>query len=285
MAVPSLSAATSGKPLLLAALRERIRRIEGLGGADGTAVVPLGVPELDAALPGGGLPLGSVHEVLGPEGDLDAGAVTAFAAVLLAKLAEGRGPVFWICRSPDLYAPGLAGFGLPPDRLVLVQAPGRGRRGEAEVLQTMEEALRAPQVGAVLAEVGRLDLSTSRRLHLAAQAGGVPGLLLRLRPQPMEASTAVTRWSVAALPHTALSGIDLPDGPPNGPVDRTFPPDLSHPVWRVELHRVRGGKPGIWHLSWLGSCLHGRPADMPAALDGPRSAASSGGSPDLRHAG
>ncbi len=226
---------------LLADLKERIRRIEGVGGADGTALVPLGLPDLDSALPGGGLALGAVHEVVGADARLDGGAATAFAALLLARMAAGRGPVFWIGPAHDLYAPGLAAYGLAPDRLVLVQADGRGRKGAADILWAMEEALRCPKVGAVIAEVGELDLATSRRLQLAAEAGGVPGLLLRLGPRRMEASACVTRWRLSAAP-----------GEPDGL------PGLGDPAWRAELLRARGGRPGAWLLTWRDGRLAGR---------------------------
>lgn len=240
---------------LLADLKERIRRIEGVGGADGTALVPLGLPDLDAALPGGGLALGAVHEVVGADARLDGGAATAFAALLLARLAAGRGPVFWIGPAHDrhghaLYPPGLAAYGLAPDRLVLVQADGRGKKGAADILWAMEEALRCPRVGAVIAEVGELDLAASRRLQLAAEAGGVPGLLLRLGPRRMESSACVTRWRLSAAP-----------GEPDGL------PGLGDPAWRAELLRVRGGRPGVWRLSWRDGRLAGwRLAD--AGLEG-----------------
>lgn len=249
--------AAGDRARLLAELKQRVRRIEGVGGADGTAVVPLGVPSLDAALPGGGLALGAVHEVVGPDADLDSGAATAFCAVLLSRLAAGRGPVFWICRGRDLYAPGLAGFGLQPGSLVLVQAggvqAGGGRRKvEADILWAMEEALRCRDVGAVVAESGDLDLAMSRRLQLAAEAGGVPGLLLRLGPRRMDASAAVTRWRLQAIPgemappETASS---LPGAGGYGPAGPP-PAEFHAPAWRAELLRVRGGRPGVWHLVW-----------------------------------
>lgn len=245
------------KARLLDELRERVRRIEGVGGKDGTAVVPLGLPELDATLPGGGLPLGAVHEVIGPDAVLDSGVATAFSAMLLAKLSAGRGPVLWVARTDDLYVPGLATYGLAPEDLLLVQAVP-GRKGETDVLWVLEEALRHPGVGAVLGEVGELDLAASRRLQLAAEAGGVPGVLLRLGPRRVEASAAVTRWRLTPLPTLSLEVARdplLPDLPRLGAV-----------AWRAELLRCRGGRPGLWELAWLGpgsgpfTGLQGRPA-------------------------
>ncbi|HEY0838142.1 MAG TPA: hypothetical protein VGE72_29795, partial [Azospirillum sp.] len=60
----TMPAVMPSKAARLAALRDRIRRIEGVGG-EGARVLPLGVPELDGALPDGGLPLGCLHELAG----------------------------------------------------------------------------------------------------------------------------------------------------------------------------------------------------------------------------
>ena len=109
------------KAAILAGLRARIRGLEGTEGAAGD-VLGLGVAPVDAALAGGGLPLGCLHEVLGAADD---GAATGFIALLLARLAARAGrSVLWLTRDADLHAPGLAGYGLTPDRLVLA----RGRR-------------------------------------------------------------------------------------------------------------------------------------------------------------
>ncbi|CAO3413217.1 ImuA family protein [Azospirillum doebereinerae] len=216
---------------VLAGLRARIRRIEGVGG-EGARVLPLGVAAIDAALPDGGLPLGCLHALTG-EGS---GAGTAFAAALLAKLATARAPVLWILRGRDLHAAGLAAYGLTPDRLIAVRAE---RRGDA--LWAMEEALRCSALSAVLGEVDRVDLTGSRRLQLAAESTGVTGFLLRTeeggsggrRSGGEAASVAVTRWRVAPAP--GQSGEE---------------PGVGAPRWRVELERCRGGRPGAWILDW-----------------------------------
>src|SRR4051812_13811131 len=93
---------------LLAGLRARIRRLEGIGGGPGR-VLPFGAPALDSALPDGGLPLRCLHEVAAGDAP-GGGAATGFAAALLGAAATvGAGaPVLWIGRAHDLYAPGLA---------------------------------------------------------------------------------------------------------------------------------------------------------------------------------
>jgi len=215
----------------LAALRQRIRALESGGGAG--RVLPFGVAALDAALPGGGLALGALHEVMGAGPDEEDGAApAAFAAGILARLAQGAGgPVLWCLAANDVYAPGLAAYGLPPQRLLLARC-----RGDEDVLWAMEEGLRSAVLAAVLGEVGALAATAGRRLQLACEAGGVTGFVLRrwrnfamAERQRGLPSAAATRWRIAAAP-SRDAGV----------------PGIGVPLWRVELLRCRGGVPNAW---------------------------------------
>jgi protein ImuA len=74
----------------ISALRERIRQIEQPARH---GVLPFGVAAIDRALPGGGLALGAVHEIIGAGGDEEDGAAAAgFAAGILARLGGGTRP-------------------------------------------------------------------------------------------------------------------------------------------------------------------------------------------------
>ena len=237
------------KAATLAALRAQVRRLEGC--LTGT-IHPLGVSELDGWLPGGGLALGCIHEV-GGAGAGDDGAAVGFAAVVLGRLATDGGRVLWLTRRDDLYPPGLAGLGLRPERLIPVPV-----RRDRDTLWAMEEALRHRRLAAVLGEVNDLDLVASRRLQLAAEGGGVTGLLLRPPASPPAARAAVTRWRLAATASIGISGL----GPPR---------------WRVELLRCRGGRPGQWVLEWTGDRLRGSPdadADQSKKLECPTQSSS-----------
>src|SRR3954452_18092160 len=76
----------------IAALRDRVRRLEQPS-ATRHGVLPFGVAAIDRALPGGGLALGAVHEILGQGGDEEDGAAAAgFAAGILARLGSGSAP-------------------------------------------------------------------------------------------------------------------------------------------------------------------------------------------------
>jgi len=235
----------------LAALRARIRRLER-GGAGPAAVLPLGPAAIDSALPGGGLPLACLHEIAvgadgepagaatrgpagpaGGAGALAGGAAAGFAAAIAARLAVRCGrPVLWLMRDGDLYPPGLVRYGLVPERLVLARAAR-----QADRLWALEEAARSGALAAVVGEAAAAGPSESRRLQLAAEAGGVTVILLDRdgdagRAGRRAAGTAVTRWRVAAA-------AGAPDGPGVG-VER----------WRLELVRARGGRPGAWLVAW-----------------------------------
>jgi protein ImuA len=212
----------------LDSLRARVRAIEG-GGVDFCREVARLGPPLDAALPWGGLPYRALHEI----GGLAAtSAVAGFARCFLAR----GGALVWsrharvAAQLGELYGPGLARFGLGPERLIVVQCAD-----EDEVLWSFEEALRCRGVACAVAEVGQLDLLASRRLQLAAEAGGGAGLVLRPEPDALP-NAALTRWR--AEPLARIDGL----------------------FWRLVLWRAKGGAPGVWTVRWDERALSFAPA-------------------------
>lgn len=186
----------------LAQLRARIGALEGLPGlAAGrpAEAVPLGAAAIDDSLPWGGLAAGGLHEIRAEKAD-DTGAALGFAAYLLGRLAKARrGRLMWLTLSDHVHAPGLAGLGIPVERLLLVR-PAR----TADLLWAAEESLRCKGVAGLLTDIDGADFRTSRRLSLAARGSGVPGLLLN-RGAPLGA--ALTRWQVSAVPSEASVGV------------------------------------------------------------------------------
>ncbi|MFC4171371.1 ImuA family protein [Microvirga sp. GCM10011540] len=207
------------------------RQIEQLGGTfRPRKSLPFGVGALDRHLPGNGLALGSLHEVVetGPASEF-AGAATLFVAGIAARL---KGPILWCLTRRDLFTPGLLHVGLHPDRVIYVET-----YRDADVLPLLEEGLHEKGLGAVVGEVTRLSLTTSRRLQLAAEASGVPALVIRrwwtvaqkdLTTLPTAASTC---WRIAPVVSKAL--------PADG---------IIRGRWRVELVRCRGAEPHSWIL-------------------------------------
>jgi protein ImuA len=215
-----------GKRAQLAALRQRLAALE-TGGKE-VPVLPFGVAAIDASLPWGGLPLGALHEFGGAGVEGESGAVAAaFLAGILARLGPDR-PVLWCLKRADLHAPGLALHGLAPERLILARA-----RNDQEILWAMEEGLHSAALAAVIGEVEALSAPASRRLQLAAETSGITGFVLPRQSLVMAASSAVTRWRLAALPGSLASGGE---------------PGVGQPLWRVELLRCRGGVPAAWDV-------------------------------------
>ena len=228
-------------PAVLERLRAAIRRIEGGGPGwsdAGTAVLRLGIGEIDRHLPWGGLPAGALHEIVAADGGM-AGAASAFSVHLAAL--SGDGPVLWceggrILDSGALHPPGLRRFGLDPGRLVLARTGN-----DAETLWAMEDGLRCGALAAVIGALAAVSLTESRRLQRAAGEGGVTALMLRPAGAGAAPNAATTRWRVGA----AGSG------------------------WRLEMFRCRGGPPGDWDVEWCnetrGLALAAAPRDRQAA--------------------
>ena len=235
----------------LAAMRAQIAALEA-GGRSRSGVLPFGAPAVDSCLPGGGLPLGRWHEILGQGMEVETSAApAAFAALMAAPLAH-RGEAVWVLRRDDLSAPGLAGLGFPPDRLIQVCA-----RDEAEALAVMEDALATLGVTAVFAEVEAVGLTAGHRLQLACEKLGATGFVIRRRPYGGQArreasgSAAATRWTVLPAPSETPAG-EFGLGPPR---------------YRVELERCRGGRTGSWLFEAAGAySLEARDGTHPLRL-------------------
>jgi protein ImuA len=227
---------------------------------------PLGVAAIDHVL-GGGLALGAVHELC-PARALDHGAAAGFAAALagrshgisqqsIGQQSHGQQShgqqshgqqsygrqvngqqVLWIqhdfagIETGRLYGAGDV-FGIPRAALVLAQVPQ-----VIDALWAMEEALKCRAVAAVIADIvddgSALDLTATRRLALAARAGGGLGVLLRYRSKPASTpSAAATRWEIAS----AASERDRFGG-------------LGRTTFTLALVRNRCGPCGRWIMSW-----------------------------------
>ncbi len=253
-------------------LRQTIALIEG-GGAYAPGFAAGGMARrvalgrglaLDRML-GGGLRRDQLSEVVAG-GARHAGAASGFALALAARFAAAHaGPVVWIMEDGARsetgvpHAPGLAAHGLDPARLVVVRT-GSG----ADSLWAMEEALRCRGVAAVVLDLWRTrfyDLVASRRLVLAAAAGGTPGILVPAGAPGSArvlSSAAQVRFEVGAAPGTTVP-------PQSSTTPRVRPGPRRHAgtlvplpgraAWAVRLARVRAGPVGvdwdkIWPLVW-----------------------------------
>jgi protein ImuA len=141
-------------------------------------------------------------------------------------MARTRGQVLWCVIRQDLFAPAIAQAGLAADRVIYVEAGD-----DKTVLACFEEGLRHGGLGGVVAEIGKLTMTNSRRLQLAAENSGVIGIAIRRWRRQADAAdfgqptAAMTRWRVSVLPSVAL------------PV-----PGVGRARWQVELIRCRAGE-------------------------------------------
>jgi len=243
----------TAKATRVAELRRRIDSLERSGHGDmggkrteALGVLPFGAPEIDEVLPWRGLALGALHEISGLVHDA---AALGFVSALLARLAaRAPGEVLWCRRlgasyeTGDIYAPGLAAFGLDPSRLILLGAK-QGR----DVLWAMREGLSCPRLLAVVGEMEdkSVELTASRRLQLAAEKSGIGCFLLRVPPEKSteEPSAALSRWHVRAAPSGPVPSITSAVT-----TERWLGPGRMR--WHAELYRCRAAAAREWLVEW-----------------------------------
>lgn len=148
------------------------------------AVLPTGLPALDAVLPGGGWPVGALVELLQARPQQQ---VWRLLAPALARAVQAQpGPVLLLAPPHPVFTPALAAQGLPASRLLWVRATTPAAR-----LWSAEQALRCAEVAAVLAWLPQVQAADLRRLHLAAQQHR--RLLFVLRPEAAAAQASPAR--------------------------------------------------------------------------------------------
>jgi hypothetical protein len=130
-----------------------------------------GCKPLDRFLPGGGFARGSLVEWLaaGP------GSGTAVLALTAAWAACSEGGLLVIVdRDGTFYPPAAAAWGVDLQNAIVVRPTNQKDEHWA-----LDQALRCPDVAAVLAWPESLDSLTFRRLQLAAETSGGLGMLVR----------------------------------------------------------------------------------------------------------
>ena len=220
---PSVEPQLDTQSGVLAQLRETLRAIEG-DGHRRRETLPFGIGGVDSKLADSGLRLDALHEVTAATPSLgDDASATLFMAGIAAR---AWGPVLWVVRRRDLFAPALYQVGLAPERVLYAEAAD-----DAEVLALMEEGLRHRALGAVIGEARRVGMPATRRLQLAAEGGRTIALLMKRHARegadPLGApSAAVTRWRIGSAPSTPLPT-----------------PGIGRARWHLSLVRQRGGEP------------------------------------------
>jgi protein ImuA len=212
---------------VITALQSDILRLQGFKPI-GITALDLGLGPIKAAFPNATFPLGAVHEFL--SGKYEDGAATCgFVAGLLSPLMGTTGTTLWISSSRTLFPPALKMYGIQPDRCIFIDL-----KKEKDVLWAMDEALKCGALSAVVGEMNDIDFTASRRLQLAVERSQVTGFILRRNVRKLNTTACISRWKISQLP--SISVDDLPG--------------IGFPQWKVELLRIRNGKPGTWNIQW-----------------------------------
>ena len=199
-------------------------------------LLPIGAPQVDERLRGGIVQAG-LHEFFGGA-KADSYAAAAFALLLAWRLPENDAGIFWITGDKErqtsgrLYPFGLSAMGGNPSRILLVQTADL-----RDALRAAADTIRSKAARAVILEThgnARLvDLTSTRRLALAAAESGVLALLVRGDAVPMP-SAASTRWQICSAPSVPYPG--------NAP---------GLPTFDLRLLRHRGGTaPFAARVTW-----------------------------------
>ncbi|MFO0489454.1 MAG: ImuA family protein [Cyclobacteriaceae bacterium] len=231
------------KAEMLAQLQSDILRLQGFKPA-GSGLGALSLGAIDAAFPNRTFPTGAVHEVVSPASE-DLAAASGFLTGLMAGLMRSKGVAVWISTRRTVFPPALKAFGIKPDRLLFVEVPR-----ERDALWAMEEALKSPALTAVVGELRDISFTASRRLQLAVEQSQVTGFIIN-RAAKLTTTACVSRWRITSLPS------ETPDALPG----------IGLPQWRVELLRIRNGRPGVWQVQWQKNRFVIAPDQPPATSD------------------
>lgn len=221
--------------LEIAQLKARLSHLSRHDAGGGPGRFTLGIEQVDAHLDPGPC-LFCLHDIHA-ETAADAVVAHGFALGLAMRAGQSR-PLVWVFQTRvgqeagGLHGPGLHEWGLRPESVLVVKV-----RDAVAMLAAGEEVLKSGAVGAVLmsgwGEARAMTLTASRRLALAARAGGSTAFVVRAAAAAMP-SAAETRWSVRAALSTALEA-----GAP------------GHPAFVAALTRSRqGAPPAEWTLEW-----------------------------------
>ncbi|MEN6454608.1 MAG: hypothetical protein ABFD10_10150 [Prolixibacteraceae bacterium] len=229
------------KKAIIRQLQEKILALEGFIPHPDGRQLDFGLGPVNAAFPAGIFPTGAVHEFISST-ETRAAATNGFISGLLCTHMKNGGICLWISTRRRLFPPALKFFGIPPHRVIFIDI-----RREKDVLWVMEQALKCKALAAVVAELRDLSFAESRRLQLAVEDSRVTGFLHRCMPRTESTLACVSRWKISPMPGQT-EGL----------------PGVGFPRWKVELTKIRNGRPGNWQLEWRNGAFRHVPVQKQA---------------------
>jgi len=146
---------------------------------------PTGYQTLDNQLGGIGWPRGALSECL-----LDTPGIGELTLLvpLMQRLSQAGKTIFWLNPPHTPYAPALMRKDIDLDQVIMIHTENKG-----DFLWALENCLRSPVTGLVMAWPGKLAAREIRRLQLAAEAGSNVCVLFRERYYAGQNSPAALR--------------------------------------------------------------------------------------------
>jgi protein ImuA len=221
---------TATKADIITRLQREILPLQGFKTSLKNVAVDTKLGAIKNAFPNASFPVGAIHEFVFSEAE-EFAATGGFVGSVLASLMQNGGASVWISCSKNIFPPALQSFGIAPDKIIFIQL-----KKEKEILWAMEEALKSTGVSAVIGEMQELSFTSSRRLQLAVEQSNVTGFVFRHNPRNLNTTACITRWKITPSPSELTGNM----------------PGVGFPRWNVELLKVRNGKPGKWHIEFIG---------------------------------
>jgi protein ImuA len=175
-------------------------------------------------------PLAAIHEFVYDQYE-DEAATNGFISGLLSSCITVNGVVIWISLRPVVFPSVLKRYNIEPEQVIFIHPAN-----EKELLWVTEEALKCEGLRAVVSELSSLSFHNSRRFQLAVEKSKVTGFVLSQESKSLT-NACVSRWKISCMP-SELHNDQLPG--------------VGFPKWKVELKKMRNGKPGEWEIEWMG---------------------------------
>ncbi len=167
------------------------------------ATVSTGVVAVDRLLPHRGLRGGTLVEWIADGAGSGASVLPVVALGQLQRASGGATVV--VDRGGRFYPPAASAWGVDLEQTMVIRPTS-----EADELWAIDQAMRCPDVAAVLAWPAKLDSFTFRRLQLAAETSGAVGLLVRPSRAQRDPTWATARLMISPLPTNTGKENELP---------------------------------------------------------------------------
>lgn len=208
-------------------LENEILPLQGYKSSLGALPVQVNLGPINEAFPNSQFPTGAIHEFVATEINTQV-AASGFIAAIISSLMRDSGVVLWISASRTIFPPALKTFNIDPGSVIFIDL-----KNEKEIAWALDEALKLKGLAAVVGEMHDINFTASRRFQLAVEQSQVTGFLFNRKNIPAS-NACLTRWRISA--RASVVEDDLPG--------------LGFPCWKVELLKVRNGRPGSWDIAW-----------------------------------